>query len=183
MNEEYKDFCVSIKRDYGLNINPEDEFFPLIYQLITSNKNNEATISELKIIVNDGLKGLSETNNNLYENQACLLNKTTELLQKIPKTYAMFSNTEASSAYWKGKAKYTMSLILSISVLIFISTLSYFFINNNRILDTWFMTTKIEQYGGREFIMLDKINNSEELCPGINCIEWQKGRIAIPLTK
>jgi len=190
-NQKYLDFCGNIKKDFGLNLNPDDEIFPLIYKLITLNSENAEIISELKQTIEDNLKQISETNTNLYTNQATLLNKNNELLirqekalEKLyPKKSILFDNPETVKSYWKEKTKYVFILIFSILSLIVTGTVSFVTVSKTYKIQKFLNNAVIEQnYKGEKFLLLEKAESFDTAEIG-NYVIWKEDNIAVPIGK
>lgn len=47
MNDDYVQFCSDIKNRFGIDVNPQDEIFPLIYTLITENEKSTRITEEI----------------------------------------------------------------------------------------------------------------------------------------
>ncbi len=180
-NKEYHDFCVSIKDQFGLNINPDDEFFPLVYSLMDSNNKNKETINELKELLTNSLLELKDTNQNLYANQSFLLSKNEALINKIPKEYIRFNSEQSAIAYWKGKFKYYSYLVLATAFLITSSMISYLAFQENSQIHWWIMNSKIETHQGKQYLLLNKVSSLEDLENNGTCIEWNNNQIAVPI--
>ena len=190
-NQKYLDFCGNIKKDFGLNLNPDDEIFPLIYKLITLNSENAEIISELKQTIEDNLKQISETNTNLYTNQATLLNKNNELLirqekalEKLyPKKSILFDNPETVKSYWKEKTKYVFILIFSILSLIVTGTVSFVTVSKTYKIQRFLNNAVIEQnYKGEKFLLLEKAESFDTAEIG-NYVVWKENNIAVRIGK
>jgi len=190
-NQKYLDFCGNIKKDFGLNLNPDDEIFPLIYKLITLNSENAEIISELKQTIEDNLKQISETNTNLYTNQATLLNKNNELLirqekalEKLyPKKSILFDNPETVKSYWKEKTKYVFILIFSILSLIVTGTVSFVTVSKTYKIQKFLNNAVIEQnYKGEKFLLLEKAESFDTAEIG-NYVVWKENNIAVRIGK
>ena len=190
-NQDYLDFCGEIKTEFGINLNPNDEIFPLIYKLITQNKQNSEIINELKQTIENHLKQINDTNLNLYTNQATLLEKNNELLEKQEKALAslypgksiLFDSPETVKSFWKEKTKFVFILIFSALSCITIVTTAYVTVSDTYKIQRYLKNAVIEKNDkGEKFLLLEKAESLEEAKIG-NYIEWKEDNIAVPIGK
>ena len=189
--QDYLDFCLNMKKEFGLNINPNDEFFPLIYKLITLNTQNSEIINQVKNVLETSIKQISDTNNNLYNNQYTLLEKNEQLLKKqenalsklYPKKHISLNTPEVVKSYWKEKTKFIYVMLLSVMSLLIIATISVISINESWQIQRYLKNANIEYNDkGEKFLLLEKSDNINNAVIG-NYIEWKDDNIAIPLKK
>lgn len=190
MSKEYHEFCVSMKQRFGINLNPNDEIFPLIFTLITENKKSSATIKRLEEIVSSTLQNIENTNNNLYTNQTLLLDKNKAVLveqQKAlniisPKNRIIFDSPESVKEFWQEKTKFWGVLLVGSMSLILIASFSFIAISGNWRVQSWLENAKIETGNkGEKYLLLEKASSPSEAEIGKNFIEWKEGNIAIPI--
>ncbi|MCL2073689.1 MAG: hypothetical protein FWH18_07200 [Marinilabiliaceae bacterium] len=190
-NQKYWDFCADIKREYGLNINPDDEIFPLLYKLITLNNENSAIIGSLKKSVEESLEKIENSNNNLYSNQTTLLDKNNELLSKqekalqhlYPKQSILFNNPETVRAYWKEKTKFFYFLIFGLLSLLVVGTASVMAVSKTYKVQKFMQKVEIvKDDNGERFIIFEKANSEHEAQTG-NYFILDENSVVVPIDR
>jgi hypothetical protein len=188
--KEYHEFCVSIKQRFGINLNPNDEIFPLIFTLITENEKSSETIKRLEGFVSSTLKNIEDTNTNLYTNQTILLDKNKAILQEqqkalntiSPKNRVIFDSPESVKEFWQEKTRFWAILLLGSMSFLFIAVFSFIALSGTWRVQRWLDNARVEQGDkGEKYLLLEKAESSSSAKVGENYFIWKEDNIAIPI--
>lgn len=188
MDTDYQVFCAQFKEKYAIDIHPQDDIFPIIYELLTANSSNADIITKLEKNLDSGLENLSDglnklhnINNNLFENQSILHEKNQKLLNKVPKSYVLLTSPETAKAFWYQKSFHYLRMALASAIIIMAITLGIFFSIEWKGVYQWMAKQDIETVEGQKYLILYKTDDFDKMTQQ-NCIEFTDGKFFVPLS-
>lgn len=187
MQTDYDLFCAEFKQKYNVDIHPQDDIFPIIYELLMANQKNTLIIDNLNLNMgqgldnlNDGLNKLQNSNQSLYENQAVLVEKNKELLRKVPKNHILLDSPQTAKEYWFQKSFHVLRIALAAAIIIMAITLGIFFSIEWKGVYQWMAKQDIETVEGQKYLILYKTDDFNKMTQQ-NCIEFTDGKFLVPL--